>query len=311
MNAYCAHLAERSDAVRKLYYPDIRELENDERLSSDGLSEQEQSPVPKLIRRYIDRAVVLTTSSCFVRCRFCFRKRLWADGVSQTSLTDSELQGICSFLENHPEITDILLSGGDPMTLSSERLLAIVRAIASSGRVETVRICSRAPAVEPSRVTPEFAKALGAIDGVWFVTHFDHPDELTEDAKNACRLLVSSGVPVLNQTVLLRGINDSAETLRTLFKSLIAIRVKPLYLFHIDPIEGVSHFATGVGKGLEILEEFRGTLPSLATPLFAIDLPDGAGKVNLTPDCRRAEDGAYRSAVSGKYVIHPLAEKKE
>ena len=307
LNEYCRRLAERSAAVSRLYLPDLRELE-ELGLSSDGLAETAQSPVPKLIRRYVDRAVVLATTECFVRCRFCFRKRLWADGAAQYNLSDPELDGICSFLDGSREITDILLSGGDPLVLNDERLLEIVKRIGSSGGVETIRICSRAPAVQPGRVTEELASALSEIDGVWFVTHFDHPDELTPEAERACRVLVSHGVPVLNQTVLLAGVNDDAETLRRLFKRLAALRVKPHYLFHIDPIEGVSHFATGIGKGLEIMSEFRMTLSSIAAPSFAIDLPEGEGKVILTPDCRR-EDGAYLSSVTGRYIRHPLADK--
>jgi len=308
LNAYCRALAARSESVSRLYLPDLRELE-DPGLSSDGLAELAQSPVPKLIRRYTDRAVVLTTSDCFVRCRFCFRKRLWEKGANETPLSDSELDSICGFLDRTPEVSDILLSGGDPLTLSDARLLTLVRRIRQSGGVETVRICSRAPAVQPDRITETLAKELAAVDGIWFVTHFDHPDELTPEAETACRMLVSHGVPVLNQTVLLAGINDDAEILRKLFKRLTALRVKPHYLFHIDPIEGVSHFATGIRKGLDILNSFRATLSSLATPAFAIDLPEGGGKVILTPDCRRA-DGAFYSAVRDRYIIHPLVDRE-
>ena len=307
LNEYCRKLAKESAAVSKLYLPDPRELEN-LGLSSDGLAERAQSPVPKLIRRYTDRAVVLTTTECFVRCRFCFRKRLWADGAAHFHLSADELDRICTFLAGHREITDILLSGGDPLVLPDDRLLEIATRIRNSGGVETVRICSRAPAVQPSRITEQLASNLASIDGTWFVTHFDHPDELTPEAERACRLLVSRGVPVLNQTVLLGGVNDNAEILRRLFKRLAALRVKPHYLFHIDPIEGVSHFATGIGKGLEIMNEFRATLSSIATPSFAIDLPEGAGKVILTPECRR-EDGAYLSSVTGEYVRHPLVDR--
>ncbi len=307
LNEYCRELAKKSAAVSRLYLPDPRELE-DLGLSSDGLAERAQSPVPKLIRRYRDRAVVLTTTECFVRCRFCFRKRLWAEGAGHFHISSAELDVICAFLDAHKEITDILLSGGDPLVLTDHRLLEIAERIRNSGGVETVRICSRAPAVQPSRITERLASDLAAIDGVWFVTHFDHPDELTPEAERACRLLVSRGVPVLNQTVLLAGINDDAEILRRLFKHLAALRVKPHYLFHIDPIEGVSHFATGIGKGLEIMNEFRATLSSIATPSFAIDLPEGGGKVILTPDCRR-KDGAYLSSVTGEYIRHPLVDR--
>lgn len=306
LNSYCKALAERSPAVAKLYLPDLRELDNPG-LSSDGLAELEQSPVRNLIRRYRDRAVLLTTSECFARCRFCFRKRLWADGASHFTLSDENLDAVCAWLDRNPEVDDILLSGGDPLVMNDDRVVEIASRIRNFGNVRTVRVCSRAPAVEPARITEKLTERLSVIDGLWFVTHFDHPDELTPDAEAALKRLVSHGIPVLDQTVLLKGVNDDPETLRRLFKRLAALRVKPHYLFHIDPVEGVSHFATGVERGLEILEDFRYTLSSLALPMFAIDLPEGAGKVVLTPDCRDA-DGRYRSSVTGKYIRHPLAD---
>lgn len=304
LNSYCKALSGRSSAVAKLYLPDLRELENPG-LEADGLAELEQSPVPNLIRRYRDRAVLLTTSECFVRCRFCFRKRLWADGAARFSLSDENLDQVCEWLDRNREVDDILLSGGDPLVLNDDRVVHLATRIRAAGNVRTVRICSRAPAVEPRRITEQLTERLSVIDGLWFVTHFNHPDELTPESEAALKRLVSHGIPVLNQSVLLKGVNDDAETLRRLFKGLSALRVKPHYLFHIDPVEGVSHFATGVEKGLAILEDFRYTLSSLATPAFAIDLPRGAGKVVLVPDC--AGKNGYRSSVTGEYVDHPLA----
>lgn len=304
LNQYCKNLAERSEAVRKMYLPDVRELDSCG-LSDDGLGEIAQMPVPKLIRRYTDRAVLLCTDKCFAHCRFCFRKRQWRKDALPMNLTDSELDAVCSWLDENPEVTDILLSGGDIMTLPDERVVEIAGRIRAAGNVMCVRICSRAPAVEPSRITDKIAESLAQIEGVWFVTHFDHPDELTCEAREACSKLVRHGIPVLDQTVLLAGINDDAETLKTLFKTLSSWRVKPHYLFHVDPIEGVAHFATGVEAGLAIMKDFQLSLSSLATPAFAIDLPEGGGKLNLTA-AEKNEKGEWFSPVLKRYIKHPL-----
>lgn len=304
LNPYCKALTEASDAAKKMYLPDIRELES-AGLSDDGLGEIAQMPVPKFIRRYTDRAVLLCTDKCFSHCRFCFRKRQWRNDAKPMILSDEELCNVCQWLDHNHEVTDILLSGGDILTLPDQRVITIAEKIRNSGNVSSVRICSRAPAVEPSRITKQLAQKLSDIEGLWFVTHFNHPDELTPEAHEACRTLIKHGIPVLNQTVLLAGINDNAETLRTLFKKLVAWRVKPHYLFHVDPIDGVAHFATGVQKGLEILKDFQLSLSSLATPAFAIDLPEGGGKLVLTA-AEKNEAGEWLSPVLKRYIRHPL-----
>lgn len=304
LNQYCKALTECSVAVRKMYLPDVRELDSCG-LSDDGLGEIAQMPVPKFIRRYTDRAVLLCTDKCFVHCRFCFRKRQWRSDAPPMILSDAELDAVCNWLDQNHEVTDILLSGGDIMTLPDDKVISIAARLRSAGNVSSVRICSRAPAVEPSRITDHIAEKLSEIEGLWFVTHFNHPDELTPEAHEACRKLIRKGIPVLDQTVLLAGINDDPETLRTLFKTLVSWRVKPHYLFHVDPIEGVGHFATGVRKGLEILKDFQLSLSSLATPAFAIDLPCGGGKLILTP-AEQNENGEWMSPVLKKYIKHPL-----
>ena len=304
LNQYCKALTECSEAVRKMYLPDVRELDSCG-LSDDGLGEIAQMPVPKFIRRYTDRAVLLCTDKCFVHCRFCFRKRQWRSDAPPMILSDAELDAVCNWLDQNHEVTDILLSGGDIMTLPDDKVISIAARLRSAGNVSSVRICSRAPAVEPSRITDHIAEKLSEIEGLWFVTHFNHPDELTPEAHEACRKLIRKGIPVLDQTVLLAGINDDPETLRTLFKTLVSWRVKPHYLFHVDPIEGVGHFATGVRKGLEILKDFQLSLSSLATPAFAIDLPCGGGKLILTA-AEQNENGEWMSPVLKKYIKHPL-----
>lgn len=304
LNQYCKKLTEHSNAAKKMYLPDEKELETCG-LSDDGLGEIAQMPVPKFIRRYTDRAVLLCTDKCFVHCRFCFRKRQWRSDAPPMNLSDEELNAVCNWLDQNHEVTDILLSGGDIMTLPDNRIVEIASRIRAAGNVSSVRICSRAPAVDPERITDDIAQKLADIEGLWFVTHFNHPDELTPEAHEACRKLIRHGIPVLDQTVLLAGINDDPETLRTLFKTLVSWRVKPHYLFHVDPIEGVAHFATGVQKGLDILKDFQLSLSSLATPAFAIDLPCGGGKLILTA-AEKNEKGEWFSPVHKRFIHHPL-----
>ncbi len=278
----------RTDPIALQAFPQLAELD-DESSSVDPLAEEEQMPVPRLIRRFRDRAVLLVTGACAMRCRFCFRKREWADGAELPAISDRELADAAEYLKQHPEIREVLISGGDPVMLPFPRLLKIIKTLREVPALEILRIGSRIPVVWPERITAEFAEALGEIPGLWFATHFNHPREVTPHAAEACRRLIRAGVPVVNQSVLLKGINDNADTLEELFRKLVAIRVKPHYLFHVDPVRGVRHYATGIECGLEILRQFRPRLSSLAVPTFAIDLPEGGGKVALQPEYRNAK----------------------
>ncbi len=292
------------DPILAQCLPDERELEPCS-LAEDGLGELPQSPLPRLVRRYPDRALLLTTDSCFVRCRFCFRRRLWRSGAARTgAIGAQELDEACAYLKANPQVKDLLLSGGDPLTMDDEALGAIIEKVLATGSVETIRVCTRAPAVEPSRFTESLAKTLGSFPGVWLMAHFNHPRELDAEAVEACRKIVSHGTPMLNQTVLLKGVNDDAQTLMELFRALAKARVRPHYLFHADPVAGAAHFATGVENGLALMRAFRKGLSSIATPCFAIDLPEGGGKVPLQPDY---SDGGLYEAIDGRKLRHPLA----
>lgn len=288
-----------TDPIARQSFPDALELA-DETSSFDPLSEEEQMPVPRLIHRFKDRVVILANSHCAMRCRFCFRKREWANGAELPPISDAEIAAITEYLHAHPEVREILLSGGDPVMLSEKRLLEVLHKLKQIPSIEVIRVASRIPVVWPERITLTLAQALGEIPGVWFATHFNHPREVTPESSAACTRLVRAGVPVINQTVLLKGVNDQAEILAELFRKLIALRVKPYYLFHVDPVRGVRHFATGIECGLEILKNFRSSLSSLAVPTFAIDLPEGGGKVALQPEYR--VDGKYPD-IHGKKLI--------
>ena len=293
-NSYYLSLIDRSnpdDPVLRQVFPDVRELE-DESSSYDPLAENLQMPVPRLIHRFDDRAVLLTTSRCAVHCRFCFRKRFWTtDQETLTDISDGELENVIRHLRETPQIKEVLLSGGDPLMLGLERLREIISEISAVESVLTIRVGTRIPVVMPELVTDELAAYFGSVPGLWVLTHFNHANEVTEQSVEACGKFIRNGVPVLNQTVLLKGVNDTPQAMEELFRTLIRHRIKPHYMFHVDPVRGVRHFATGIEKGLEIIRYFRSRLSSLAIPTFAIDLPEGGGKVHLQPDY--TSDGGY------------------
>lgn len=290
LNSYYLNLIEpenwQRDPIALQALPRVEEL-SDVTSSMDPLAEEAQMPTPKLIHRFRDRVVLLVTGKCAMRCRFCFRKREWTGGENLSDLSDAELAWAVKYLSEHPEIREVLVSGGDALMLPPERLKQILLTLKNIPSIDIIRVASRIPVVWPQRLTDEMAEMLGSIPGLWFATHFNHPRELTDEALAACKKLVRAGVPVFNQTVLLKGVNDDAEVLETLFRTLVANRVKPHYLFHVDPVRGVRHFATGIECGLKILRTFRSRLSSLAVPTFAIDLPEGGGKVALQPEYRQ------------------------
>ena len=293
-----------NDPVWKQCMPDSGELLDPE-ASFDPLSEEEQMPVPRLIHRFTDRAVLLATGRCAVKCRFCFRKRTWKTGSELSDISRQELEAVCCYLKKNPQIQEILVSGGDPLMLDTGRLREILTALAVTGTIDVIRIGSRVPVTLPARINHELVNMLSEFDGIWLMTHFNHPVEVTPESIAACRMFIKAGIPVLNQTVLLRGVNDDAAILEKLFRKRIRIQVKPHYLFHVDPVKGVRHFATGIERGLEILRDFRPSLSSLAVPTFAIDLPEGGGKVAFQPDYRR--DNGFVSINNDKVIKYPGA----
>ena len=271
-----------NDPIWRQCMPSADELK-DKNSDLDPLAEEIQMAVPRLIHRYPDRAVLLSTGKCATRCRFCFRKRTWTDGRELSDISKVELAEVCAYLRATPTVSEVLISGGDPLMLSCENLGFILDELSSIESISVLRIGTRVPVTLPSLVSPEVIEMLASYSGLWLMTHFNHPRELTDESITLCREFIKAGIPLLNQTVLLKGVNDNSETLENLFRKLITIKVKPHYLYHVDPVRGVRHFATGIDKGLEILKEFRSKLSSLAVPTFAIDLPEGGGKVALQP----------------------------
>jgi lysine 2,3-aminomutase len=281
--------------------------------SDDPLGEEAQSPLPRLVHRYADRVLLLATNRCAVRCSFCLRGRIWrgtrgSESSAETAgweVSDAELDEVERYLTGNPEVREVLVSGGDPLVLETPRLSRILTRLSRIPSIKIIRVGSRVPVVMPMRVDAELAEMLASIPGLWLATHFNHPVEITDAALSACRALVSRGVPVLNQTVLLKGVNDTADTLAELFSTLAANRIKPHYLFHVDPARGCSEFATGVERGLELLRTLRNRLSSVSTPTFAIDLPGGGGKVPLLPDYAK-DKGAFEG-LDGSAVTYPFS----
>ncbi len=281
INAYYQSLIrEAGDPLARQVVPDARELADTDGMT-DPLGEDEDMPVPHLVHRYPDRVLFLVTYQCAVYCRFCTRKRT----VGQLPTpTEAENLRAVEYIRSHPEVRDVIVSGGDPFTLSDERLGRILGWLRAIPHVEILRVDTRVPCVLPQRVTDALCAELARHHPVFVNTHFNHPREVTPEAKAACERLVNHGIPVGNQTVLLRGINDDPAVMKELMQKLLAIRVKPYYLYQCDPVTGTEHFRTDVARGLEIIAALRGHTSGMAVPTYVIDAPGGGGKVPLLPN---------------------------
>ncbi len=249
---------------------------------ADPLGEVAHEVAPHLVQRYPDRALLLATDRCGVYCRFCTRSRMVGEGSGAVSL--ERLGPAFAYLEAHPEVRDVILSGGDPLTMATDRLARLVARVRAIGSVETIRLATRVPVTLPSRITAELTRALRPYHPLWVMTHFNHPRELTPAATRACVRLADAGFPVMNQTVLLRGVNDDAAVLEQLFRGLVRWRVRPYYLLQMDPVRGTGHLRTPLSTGVAIMERLQGRLTGIALPKLIVDTPGGMGKVPIGPD---------------------------
>lgn len=245
----------------------------------DPLGEEAHQVAPDLIQRYPDRALLLVSDRCAVYCRFCTRSRMVGDGGGPRAL--QRLQPALDYLREHPAIRDVIVSGGDPLVMSNDRLVALLTALRAIPSIETIRIGTRVPVVLPQRITGELLDALKPLHPLWIMTHFNHPRELSERSRKACRDLVDAGFPVMNQTVLLRGVNDDPATLSDLFRGLVRERVRPYYLMQADPVKGTGHLRTSLERGIEVMQALQGRLSGIALPKLILDTPGGFGKVPL------------------------------
>lgn len=268
------------DGVGRQFLPSVQELAIGPEALADPIGDRVHAPVPGLTHRYPDRAILHLTQTCAVYCRFCFRRETVGDAGT---LDDAALEGAYAYLAATPAIREVILTGGDPMVLSARRLGAVVARLAGLGTLDAIRIHTRVPVVAPERITPAMLRALKAPVPVWVVVHTNHPQELGEAARAALARLADAGVPLLSQTVLLRGVNDDPAVLEALFRALYRLRVKPYYLHHCDLARGAGHFRTTLAEGQAIMAALRGRVSGAMLPTYVLDIPGGYGKVPVGP----------------------------
>jgi lysine 2,3-aminomutase len=268
------------DPIWRQYVPDLQELDVHDGIV-DSLAEDAHSPVPNITHRYPDRALFLVSPVCASYCRFCTRRRKVGD---PSKIPMAQLESAFRYLEEHTEIRDVIMSGGDPLLLSDRRIEDICKRLRSIKHLEVLRIGSRIPCHLPERITPELCTILKRYHPLYINTHFNHPDELTPAAVKGLGMLADAGIPLGCQTVLLKGVNDDPDVMKTLMQKLLAARVRPYYIYMCDQVAGAEHFRTTVEKGLEIIQGLRGWTSGLAVPHFVIDAPGGGGKIPLLPE---------------------------
>lgn len=278
------------DPIFRQCIPDIAEIDYCETSSGDSkpntnledpLEEEKDSQVPGLVHRYPDRVLAVVTNLCSMYCRHCTRKRVWHEPEAERSYQD--LQQMIDYIAATPKVREVIVSGGDPLTMNMDKLDWFLGALRSIPHVEVLRIGTRIPVVLPMRITDELCAMLGRHRPLWLNTQFNHPNEVTPEAASACDRLLKAGIPVSNQTVLLRGINDSPEVMKALCHALQRIMVRPYYLFECDPVKGAEHFRTSIWTGVNIIESLRGHTGGLCIPTFVVDAPGGGGKIPLQP----------------------------
>ena len=290
--------------------PDKIEL-NDMFGSEDPLNEDIMSPVPNITHRYPDRCLFLVTSQCGMYCRFCTRKRKVGDSGK---ISMKQLESAFKYIEEHPEIRDVILSGGDPLMLTDYLLERILGRLREIPHVEIIRLGTKMPCVLPQRITPKLCEMIKKYHPIYVNTHFNHPWEITEESTKACEMLVNAGCPVNNQAVLMKGVNDDPEVMKELMTKLLKMRVRPYYLFMADEVKGASHFRTSIDTGINIMDHLRGHISGLAIPYFVIDAPGGGGKIPLLPDyvLHKDEDKIIlRNYKHENFIYHEIKEDGE
>jgi lysine 2,3-aminomutase len=293
------------DAIARQFVPDERELELHPDESPDPIGDDTHSPVEGVVHRYPDRVLLKVVNACGVYCRFCFRREMVGPG--RGGLSRPALAAALDYIRATPEIWEVILTGGDPLVLSPRRLKDVMTRLAAIGHVKVIRVHTRLPVAAPERVTAALVRALRGDKATFVVLHANHPRELTERARAACARFIDAGIPVLSQSVLLRGVNDDAETLGALMRALVECRIKPYYLHHADLAPGTAHLRTTIAEGQALLRTLRGRTSGLCQPAYVLDIPGGYGKSPIGPNYLSAggqviEDfngrrHAYRGAV--------------
>ena len=307
---YYAALAQKGpqDPLRKILMPEAAELSDGLQQMLDPLNEKKNSPAPRIIHRYSDRVLFLITDICSVYCRYCTRKHF--TGQDQALARPEEYHAALEYIKNHKGIREVILSGGDPFTVSDQQLEKVLKDLRQISHIEIIRIGTRMPVVAPMRVTEKLAQMIRKYKPVFVMTHFNHPRELTAESALAVETLVDHGIPVMNQMVLLNGINNHPAIVQALSRRLLFLRVKPYYMFQCDPSEGTDHLRTSIENSLALQKELWGHLSGLAMPTLSVDIPEGGGKTTLVPNfeiSRSDEKRVYQGfdGVQAEYINPP------
>jgi lysine 2,3-aminomutase len=305
---YLSLIREKGDPIWKQVIPDIQELSGEG--CDDPLHEESDSPVTCITHRYPDRALFYVSATCALYCRFCTRKRKVSD---PKSVSDQEIQNGIDYIKNHREIRDVIVSGGDPFMLSDEKIDSILGRLRALPHVQIVRIGTRVPVTLPQRITEQLCAILEKYHPLFINTHFNHPREITQESRRACGMLASAGIPLGNQSVLLRGVNDSPKVMKQLVHKLLTARVRPYYIYQADLVRGTEHFRTSIKKGLEIIRSLRGFTSGLAIPHYVIDAPGGGGKIALIPNpvIQETDDEIILKNFEGNLYKYPTKVRNE
>ena len=285
---YLRLIKEKGDGIWNQCIPDMREITENSGVA-DPLHEEIDSPIPGLVLRYPDRVLLLVSNVCAMYCRFCTRKR--RTGNKYETMTDENFREVLKYIKTHNEIRDVLLSGGDPLMLSNERLEYFIEKLRAIDHVEIIRIGTRVPCVYPLRVEEKLCKMLRKYHPLYINVHFNHPAEITPESTKACEMLADAGIPLGNQSVLLKGVNDEPEIMKELVLKLLKIRVKPYYIYIPDLVRGTCHFRTSIAAGLKIIDSIRGWTSGMAVPHLVIDIEGGGGKIPLLPGYLVSKEG--------------------
>src|SRR6187401_348218 len=281
-----------NDPIARQFIPDSLELEQEPGENADPIGDDAHSPVAGIVRRYPDRVLFKLVHVCAVYCRFCFRREMVGPGKA-TALSDTAYRDALDYIRDHKEIWEVILTGGDPLMLSARRLAEIMADLAAIDHVKIIRIHTRVPVAAPSRIDEDMVEALRVHGATtWIAVHANHPRELSGEARAACARVADAGIPLVSQTVLLRGVNDDAATLEALMRAFVECRIKPYYLHHGDLAPGTSHLRTGIDEGRALMRALHGRLSGLCQPAYVLDIPGGHGKSPIGPSyLERAEEG--------------------
>jgi len=291
------------DPIARQFVPDAREREQQPEERADPIADDPYTPVEGVVHRYPDRVLLKAVNACAVYCRFCFRREMVGPG--RGGLSPAALDAALDYIGAHPEIWEVILSGGDPLVLSARRLKDIVTRLAVNTHVAVIRVHTRIPVVAPERITTAMVRALRAPDKATFVVlHINHPRELTPQARAACAHLVDAGIPMLSQSVLLRGVNDDVATLGALMRALVACRIKPYYLHQADLAPGTAHLRTSIAEGQALMRGLRGRYSGLCQPSYVLDIPEGHGKSPIGPNYL-SDDGGTIEDFNGRRHLYP------